>query len=140
MSDYGQLSSDVQRINLKIFTLSGYDVTLEDSYVDALPANPSRQVLIISARTEIKIREITDQPPCYGVYFNIDVSQISLTTQGGIMLTPTSYSMFYEPVSELVFGAYSNFSPFLLTPAPKGAVSVRNWMPNDDIHVHIIEY
>jgi hypothetical protein len=130
MSDYGQVSTDIQRIYTNCITLKSFDTP--GDRLDLLPANPDRKFLSISVFPVFEF----NIDSYVGIYFGIESKDIlnQFTPPGGIILSWQNISvigedLFCTPLPNLI----------LQYPLPQQSISLINFSFVDQT-IHIIEF
>jgi hypothetical protein len=126
MSDYGQVSTDIQRITKKVIRLT------TGTGAEILPANPERKFLCISSSSP-NVELVSS--PYIGIFFGISEEEgVDVTTPGGILIVPA--------LVVNITGAdyYSTYLPFVLQgDVPRQSVYLKNFT-DVNIWFQIIEY
>jgi hypothetical protein len=130
MSDYGQVSTDIQKIYRNCVTLKPF--LEEGDRVDLLPANPDRKFLCVSVLSTIA----PNIELCLGVYFGVESQNIinQFNPPGGIIL---SWENVYFLGEAIVFTPLPKL--ILQHPLPQQSISFVNFSGIDQF-IHIVEF
>jgi hypothetical protein len=127
MSDYGQVSTDIQRITKKVIRL------MSGTGAEILSANPERKFLCISSNSpQINLTS----NPYVGIFLGVseDGVGVNITTPGGILIVPALV------VNITGTDYYSTYPPFILQgDVPRQSVYLKNFT-DVNIWFQIIEY